>query len=116
MTEPHGGGRRAHELVRAGEEVDIPAREVTIHAFELGEIRRAGEFVDVMDEHLRAGGPAVVDAGHWVAQEQPEALVAALRPRLPAYMLPSRVVIRSELPRSPNGKFDRPLIVREVSA
>lgn len=41
------GGRRAHELMRAGEEVDIPAREVTIHAFELGEIRRAGEFVDV---------------------------------------------------------------------
>ena len=40
-------GRRAHELVRAGEEVDIPAREVTIHAFELGEIRRDGEFVDV---------------------------------------------------------------------
>ncbi|MGV0373424.1 tRNA pseudouridine(55) synthase TruB [Corynebacterium pilbarense] len=40
-------GRRAHELVRAGEEVDIPAREVTIHAFDLGEIRRNGEFVDV---------------------------------------------------------------------
>ena len=40
-------GRRAHELVRAGEDVDIPAREVTIHAFELGEIRRDGEFVDV---------------------------------------------------------------------
>ena len=41
------GGRRAHELVRAGEEVDIPAREVTIHAFDLGEIRRDGEYVDV---------------------------------------------------------------------
>ena len=40
-------GQRAHELVRAGEEVDIPAREVTIHAFDLGEIRRDGEFVDV---------------------------------------------------------------------
>ena len=40
-------GRRAHELVRAGEDVDIPAREVTIHAFDLGEIRRDGEFVDV---------------------------------------------------------------------
>lgn len=40
-------GRRAHELVRAGEKVDIPAREVTIRAFDLGEIRRDGEFVDV---------------------------------------------------------------------
>ncbi|KRA24992.1 acyl--CoA ligase [Microbacterium sp. Root61] len=44
------------------------------------------------------------------------ALVAALRPRLPAYMLPSRVDVRADLPRSPNGKFDRPLLTREVSA
>lgn len=41
------GGRRAHELVRAGEEVAIPPREVTVHSFDLGEIRRHGEFVDV---------------------------------------------------------------------
>lgn len=44
------------------------------------------------------------------------ALVAALRPLLPAYMLPSRVDVRDDLPRSPNGKFDRPLITSEVSA
>lgn len=43
-------------------------------------------------------------------------LVAALRPLLPAYMLPSRVEVRADLPRSPNGKFDRPLIRSEVSA
>ena len=41
------GGRRAHELVRAGEDVEIPPREVTVHSFDLGEIRRHGEFVDV---------------------------------------------------------------------
>ena len=40
-------GRRAHELVRAGEEVDIPARPVTIHAFELGEIRHHDGVIDV---------------------------------------------------------------------
>lgn len=40
-------GRRAHELVRAGEEVDIPARPVTIHAIELGEIRRHDGVIDV---------------------------------------------------------------------
>jgi len=45
-----------------------------------------------------------------------KALVAALRSLVPAYMLPSRVDIRDELPRSPNGKFDRPLIASEVSA
>lgn len=44
------------------------------------------------------------------------ALVSALRPILPAYMIPSRIVVREDLPRSPNGKFDRPLIKSEVSA
>jgi len=43
-------------------------------------------------------------------------LVAALRPTLPAYMLPSQVEIRDDLPRSPNGKFDRPRIAAEVTA
>lgn len=43
-------------------------------------------------------------------------LVAALRPRLPAYMLPSRVEVRADLPRSPNGKFDRTLIRSEVAS
>lgn len=41
------GGRRAHELVREGHEVEIPARPVTVHSFELGEIRREGAFVDI---------------------------------------------------------------------
>lgn len=71
-------GRRAHELVRAGEEVDIPAREVTIHAFDLGEIRRDGEFVDVDSRvHCSSGtyirslgrdlGAALGVGGHLIA-------------------------------------------------
>lgn len=44
------------------------------------------------------------------------ALLAALRPTLPAYMLPARVDIRADLPRSLNGKFDRPRIASEVTA
>ncbi|WP_404435864.1 acyl-CoA ligase (AMP-forming), exosortase A system-associated [Microbacterium aerolatum] len=47
---------------------------------------------------------------------EPAHLIAALRPLLPAYMLPSRVDVRDDLPRSPNGKFDRPRIKSEVSA
>lgn len=39
------GGRRAHELVRAGEEVDIPARPVTVHSFE--HTVRRGEHLDI---------------------------------------------------------------------
>lgn len=49
-------GRRAHEMVRSGEEVEIPARPVTVHAFDIGGIRRAGEFVDVdVEVHCSSG-------------------------------------------------------------
>ncbi|CAM5402375.1 acyl-CoA ligase (AMP-forming), exosortase A system-associated [Leifsonia shinshuensis] len=43
-------------------------------------------------------------------------LVAALRQALPLYMVPSTIDLRDELPRSPNGKFDRTLLKAEVSA
>ena len=42
-------------------------------------------------------------------------LTAALRRELPLYMVPSAIEVRSELPRSPNGKLDRNLIKAEVS-
>lgn len=50
---------------------------------------------------------ADVDAG---------ALTAALRAALPAFMVPSEVVLRPSLPRSPNGKHDRTLIRTEYTA
>lgn len=40
-------GKRAHERVRDGEQVDIPAREVTIESIEIINIARNGEFVDI---------------------------------------------------------------------
>jgi tRNA pseudouridine55 synthase len=40
-------GERAYARVRAGEQVDLPARPVTIHALEVGSVRRQGEVVDV---------------------------------------------------------------------
>ena len=43
-------------------------------------------------------------------------LLAALRQALPLYMVPSQVHVRDELPRSPNGKFDRNLMKAQVSA
>jgi acyl-CoA ligase (AMP-forming) (exosortase A-associated) len=39
-----------------------------------------------------------------------DALLGALRQGLPAYMLPKHVEVMAELPRSPNGKFDRAVI------
>jgi acyl-CoA ligase (AMP-forming) (exosortase A-associated) len=47
---------------------------------------------------------------------EPKALVTALRKELPLYMVPSRVVVRASMPRSPNGKYDRPLVREELLA
>jgi acyl-CoA ligase (AMP-forming) (exosortase A-associated) len=44
------------------------------------------------------------------------ALLDVLKRQLPLYMVPSDVIVRSELPRSPNNKFDRNLIRQEVAA
>jgi acyl-CoA synthetase (AMP-forming)/AMP-acid ligase II len=44
------------------------------------------------------------------------ALKALLKKELPLYMLPREVVVRAELPRSPNGKFDRNLLRQELNA
>jgi len=40
-------GQRAYARVRAGEEVDIPPRRVTVSAFELREVRRHADLVDL---------------------------------------------------------------------
>jgi acyl-CoA ligase (AMP-forming) (exosortase A-associated) len=43
-------------------------------------------------------------------------LLGVLKQQLPLYMVPSDVIVRSELPRSPNNKFDRNLIRQQVAA
>ena len=43
-------------------------------------------------------------------------LLGTLRRALPLYMVPSQIEARDELPRSPNGKFDRNLLKAQVSA
>jgi acyl-CoA ligase (AMP-forming) (exosortase A-associated) len=43
-------------------------------------------------------------------------LLDELGAQLPLYMVPSDVIVRSELPRSPNNKFDRSLLREELAA
>lgn len=42
------------------------------------------------------------------------ALLEEMKARLPLYMVPGSVVIRDEIPRSPNGKFDRTRLREEL--
>jgi acyl-CoA ligase (AMP-forming) (exosortase A-associated) len=43
-----------------------------------------------------------------------DALLAALKQELPLYMLPRRIAVRRQLPRSPNDKFDRNRLRQEL--
>lgn len=45
-----------------------------------------------------------------------DALLAQMRKALPLYMLPRRVDVRPQIPRSPNGKLDRALVREELTA
>ena len=45
----------------------------------------------------------------------PAALITQMRRSLPLYMVPSEVQVRQQLPRSPNGKFDRALLRAEFA-
>lgn len=48
-------------------------------------------------------------------QLEPEAVMAACKPRLPSFMWPSRIVLHTtSLPRNPNGKIDRKLLAAEL--
>jgi acyl-CoA ligase (AMP-forming) (exosortase A-associated) len=50
------------------------------------------------------------------AELEPAALLDELRRQLPLYMVPKEIVVRRDLPRSPNGKFDRKLLRQELTA
>ncbi|WP_333620123.1 tRNA pseudouridine(55) synthase TruB [Dietzia sp.] len=42
-------GKRAYERVRSGEDVEIPARPVTVHRFEIVDVRPGADGADVLD-------------------------------------------------------------------
>jgi acyl-CoA ligase (AMP-forming) (exosortase A-associated) len=45
-----------------------------------------------------------------------DSVLAAMKKVLPAYMVPRRIEVRAEIPRSPNGKFDRAGLRAELTA
>ncbi|MDT0441396.1 hypothetical protein [Streptomyces johnsoniae] len=50
--------------------------------------------------------------------DAPKAVCTGHRParRLPTYMIVDRLSVRAELPRTPNGKLDRRLLLTEAEA
>jgi tRNA pseudouridine55 synthase len=54
-------GRRAYDRVRAGEDVQLAARPVTVHALDVHQVRRAGELIEV-DTSVRCSSGTYIRA------------------------------------------------------
>jgi len=89
----------------------VSPTEVEEAAYDTGLVQDAVA-LGVEDEVL--GQEVVLLATMRDSATPPEVLMSALRARLPLFMAPRRLVLMGELPRSPNGKFDRTAL-REVA-
>lgn len=104
-------GRRDEMIKTSGYRVS--PTEIEEAAFETRMVRDAVA-VGIDDERL--GQQVVLFASPAGAScLDTAALVAALKQRLPLYMVPTQVIERSSIPRSPNGKFDRVLLRQELA-
>ncbi|MGX7678046.1 acyl-CoA ligase (AMP-forming), exosortase A system-associated [Jatrophihabitans sp. DSM 45814] len=104
-------GRKDEMIKTSGYRVS-PA-EIEEVVYDTGMVRDAVAF-GVDDEAI--GQAVVIAVSPAEAGKLDEAaLLAALRKELPLYMVPRRIVVHAELPRSPNGKFDRNLLRQEIT-
>jgi acyl-CoA ligase (AMP-forming) (exosortase A-associated) len=102
---------RADEMIKTSG-YRVSPTEVEEAAYATGLVRDAVAFG--VDDPVLGQRVALVVA--MPADEHASAadLIARLRRELPTYMVPSTVEVRDELPRSPNGKFDRALLRQEL--
>ncbi|MDR7252413.1 acyl-CoA ligase (AMP-forming) (exosortase A-associated) [Nocardioides sp. BE266] len=90
----------------------ISPTEIEEVAYDSGLVRDAAA-LGLPDEAL--GHRVVVVVSPAGESLEPKDLIEVFRRQLPRYMVPAEVVVRSELPRSPNGKFDRVLLREELT-
>ncbi|AWB96302.1 acyl-CoA ligase (AMP-forming), exosortase A system-associated [Agromyces badenianii] len=102
-------GRRDEMIKTSGYRVS--PSEIEDAAYRTGLVRDVVA-IGVEDEAL--GQRIALAATATSAPLDGDGLIAALRRLLPFYMVPSQIEVRDELPRSPNGKFDRALIRTEL--
>jgi acyl-CoA ligase (AMP-forming) (exosortase A-associated) len=105
-------GRRDDMIKTSGYRVS--PTEIEEVAYDTGLVRDAVAF-GVQDDRL--GQRIVLVATPTDGAElELEALLSRFRRQVPLYMVPAEVLVRDELPRSPNGKYDRNLIRAELDA
>jgi acyl-CoA ligase (AMP-forming) (exosortase A-associated) len=104
-------GRRDEMIKTSGYRVS--PSEIEEVAYDTGLVRDA---VALGVEDAKLGQHVVlVVSPAGAAPVEVDALLARMKKALPLYMLPQRVEVRSEIPRSPNGKFDRTLLREELT-
>lgn len=108
---PQGGplvylGRVDHQIKIQGYRVELGEVEAVLR-----EVSGAAVAVAVGWPRTASGADGIVG---FVAKDgvDPDAVLAAARSRLPAYMQPSRIHVMPRLPLGPNGKVDRGALVR----
>lgn len=87
------------------------------------EIEEAAYATGLIDEAVAFGVPCeqlgqrivLAVTGFGACPADADTLRKALENELPGYLVPRRLVLCSELPRSPNGKFDRAALRRQVA-
>jgi acyl-CoA ligase (AMP-forming) (exosortase A-associated) len=103
-------GRRDEMIKTSGYRVSPTEIEEVLYATGL-----VGDAVAVGVPDPALGQAVVIIASPPPAGAQDSAaLLAECKKRLPLYMVPAAVVWRDNLPRNPNGKFDRPRLAAEV--
>lgn len=114
---------RTGDLVRrnaAGEILYISRKDFQIkrsgYRIELGEIEAAANSVDKVKScacvYLKSREQLVLlyEGG----PKDPEKVLAAVKAKVPGYMLPDRILRRKEMPKNANGKIDRKELTREL--
>jgi acyl-CoA ligase (AMP-forming) (exosortase A-associated) len=104
-------GRKDEMIKTSGYRVS--PMEIEEVAYATGLVRDA---VALGVEDPRLGQRIVLIASPANGELDADRLLGEMRQQLPLYMVPSDVIVRSELPRSPNNKFDRNLLRQELAA
>jgi acyl-CoA ligase (AMP-forming) (exosortase A-associated) len=90
----------------------VSPTEIEEVAYDSGQVRDAVA-LGVEDERLGQRVVLIVTPAEGGGFDA-DGLVALMRRRLPLYMVPSKVMVREHMPKSPNGKFDRAFLRTEV--
>jgi acyl-CoA ligase (AMP-forming) (exosortase A-associated) len=105
-------GRKDEMIKTSGYRVS--PTEVEEVAYDTGLVRDAVA-LGVEDDRLGQRIALIVTAAG-TAPLDPDALLAEMKRQLPLYMVPSSVAVRDDIPRGPNGKFDRNLLRSEIDS